>query len=188
MTSEDKKTDLIEQIVEIELDMFLRVKTAEPSACQERPETFTAMRQMTHSVLSTETLESYLEDVQKAEADGRNLLTEKYARMANQIPPLKETPVIGDIATIEGDWMAELAEKYPHVFRGGATAAGFKIYLSSELETYSDKTLDLYFRDISKAKQEGVNLAEVRYNKLFQQAGQGSIAEMEERAKAKSGE
>lgn len=181
-TPRNNKSDLMKQIVEIELDMFERVKTAEPSLCQERTETFKVMREITYSVLSAETLESYLDDLQKAKAEGRNLLTEKYARIGNQIPPLKVNPIINDIVQPESRWMSELSQKYPHIFRGGN--AGFERYFSCELETYSDRTLELYFGDVSRAEREGRNLAEERYNNLFQQIGYGSIAEAEEKAKA----
>ena len=173
--------ELVNNIIEIELDMFQRVRTAEPSLCKDQPETFKAMRGMTHSVLSTETLESYLDDLQKAKAKGRNLLTEKYARMDNRIPPLKTNPIIDNIVKLESCWMRELSEKYPHSFKGGS--GSFQVYLSSELETYSDETLMLYFEDVSKAQREGRNLAEERYTKLFQQIGYSSIAEVEEKAK-----
>lgn len=131
---------------------------------------------MTHSVLSTETLESYLGDLNKAKVVSRNLLTEKYARMDNKIPPLKTNPTIDNVVKIEERWMKELSEKYPHTFKVGTS---FKAYLSSELETYSDKTLTLYFKDVSKAEKEGRNLAEERYTMLFKQTGYGSIAEVE---------
>jgi len=173
--------ELMDAIIEIELDMFERVRTAEPSLCKDRPETFKAMRGMTHSVLSAETLESYLEDLHKAKAEGRNLLTEKYARIDDRIPPLKTNPIIDDIVKIEDRWMKGLSEKYPHAFKGGP---GFKVYLSSELETYSDKTLELYFEDVSKAEKEGRNLAEERYTILFQQIGYSSIAEAERKSGA----
>lgn len=86
------REELLKSIIEIELDMFERVRTAEPSLCKDKPETFKTMRRMTHYSLSTETLESYLEDLHKAEAMGKNLLTEKFARMDNKIPPLKSNP------------------------------------------------------------------------------------------------
>lgn len=181
MTKEKESREAsLNSIIEIELDMFQRVRTADPSLCKDRPETFKVMRRMTHSVLSTETLESYPEDLHKAKAEGRNLLTEKYARMDNKIPPLKTNPAIGDIVEIEAHWMAELLEKYPRIFKGGAS---FKTYLSSELETYSDKTLELYFEHVSKAKKEGRNLTEERYTMLFQQIGYSSIAEAEKKAR-----
>ena len=174
---------VVNHIIEIELDMFQRVRTAEPSLCKDRPETFKTMRAMTHSVLSTETLESYLEDLHMAKAEGRNLLAEKYARMDDRIPPLKTNPIIDDIVKIEYRWMKELSDKYPHTFKvkGGLES---KVYLPSELETYSDKTLELYFGDVSKAETEGRNLAEERYTMLFQQIGYSSIAEVESKARA----
>lgn len=172
--------ELLERIIEIELDMFERVRTDEPSACKDSPEGLKTMRRMTHSVLSTDTMESYLGDLQEAKAAGRNLLTEKYARMDNKIPPLKANPGIGKIVEIEGRWMKELSEKYPYTFKGGE---GFRIYLSSELETYSDKTLELYLKDTSKADAEGRNLAEDRYTMLFQQMGYNSIDDVESKAR-----
>lgn len=171
-----KRKELLDNIIEFEFDMFERVRTSEPSLCQEQPETFRAMRGMTHSVLSTKTLQSYFEDLQKAKAEGRNLLTEKYARMDNRIPPLKTNPIIDDIVEIEARWMEELSRKYPHTFKLGP---GFKIYLSSELETYSDQTLKLYFGDVSRAEKKGGNLTEERYAKLTKQMGYGSIDELE---------
>jgi hypothetical protein len=135
------------------------------------------MRRMTHSVLSTETLESYLGDLQRANAEGRNLLTEKYARMDNRIPPLKSNRSIDDIVKLEARWMKELSQKYPRSFKGGS--AGFTVYLSSELETYSDETLKLYVSDVSGAEKEGRNLAEERYTWLSRQLGYDSIDDME---------
>jgi len=166
----------LKSIIEIELDMFERVRSAEPSLCKDKPETFKTMRKLTHSVLSTETLESYLGDLHKAKAVSRNLLTEKYARMDNKIPPLKTNPTIDNVVKIEERWMKELSEKHPHTFKVGTS---FKVYLSSELETYSDKTLALYLKDVSKAEEEGRNLAGERYTMLFKQMGYGSIAEVE---------
>lgn len=173
--------EILKGIIEIEYDMFQQIKTAEPSECQDQTKTFRLMREMTHSVLSTPTLESYLEDLQKAKTKDRNLLTEKYARMDNLIPPLKTNPLINDIVEIEVRWIKELSEKYPLTFKGKSLAP--KMYLFSELETYSDRTLELYFRDVSKAKKEGENLAEKRYTMLFNKTGYGSIAEAEKKAK-----
>ena len=176
-----ERKELLDGIIEIELDMFKRVRTAEPSLCQERPETFKAMRWMTHSVLSTETLESYLGDLQKAETEGKNLLTEKYARMQNIIPLIKTNPIIEDITKVEVSWMKELSKKYPHTF---GAQSGFELYLHSELETYSDETLKFYFDDVSEAQKEGRNLVEERYTVLFQEIGYGSIAEVEGKTKS----
>jgi hypothetical protein len=71
----------------------------------------------------------------------------------------------------------ELSQKYPRNFMGGS--GSFELDLSSELETYSDETLKLYFSDISRAEKEGRNIAEERYTKLSQQIGYSSINDME---------
>ena len=173
----EKSGELLNKIIEIELRMFEQVRTSEPSLCKDRPETFIAMRGMTHSVLSTKTLQSYLEDLRRARVEGRNLLTEKYARMDNRIPPLKDNPLINDIVELESGWMRELSQKYPRSFRSGS--GSFELYLSNELETYSDDTLQLYFADVSRAEKEGRNFAEERYTKLSRQIGYSSINEME---------
>ena len=180
---QDDRSALIDRILAIELDMFEQVRTEEPSLCQECPGVFRTMRGTSHSVLSTETMASYLKDLQEASAEGRNLMTEKYARMDERIPTLKLSQTIDDIVEIESRWMKELSRKYPNSFRGGE---GFRRYLSCELETYSDRTLELYRRDVFAADKEGSNLAEEAYIKLFQQLGYGSIAEVEERARAEN--
>ncbi len=178
-TEEDIHKKLLDRIIEIELDMFMRVRTSEPSACQERPETFRIMREMNHFFYSNEMLQSYLEDLESALASGRNLLTEKYARMDDLIPPLKSNPLITEIVKIEKEWMNDLQTRYPLTFKNPVERFGN--YLSSELETYSDRSLELLFRDLIKAKEDGVNLAEERYSHLFKRIGYGSISEVEEK-------
>jgi hypothetical protein len=170
--------------LEIEIEMFQKVKAREPSLCKERPDTFKAMRQMAHSVLSPEALRSYLWDLEKAKNRGRNLMTEKYSCMDNKILPIKKRSVIGSIVELENKWMKKLSEKYPTTIRG---SSDFGRYLGCELETYSDKTLNLYFRDISQAKKERRNLIEEAYNRLFQQLGYKSIAEAEQSARDQAG-
>ena len=162
--SKQNREALIEEIIAIELDMFRRVRTAEPSDCQQNEKTFKAMRQMTHSVLSLDTLKSYLTDLKNAIEEGRNLCTEKYARMDNLIPPLKHNPIISRIIDIESSMMRAFCENYPHMF--GNHIYNFGNYLRSELETYSDITLSLYLKDVIKAQEQKRNLAGERYRDL----------------------
>lgn len=171
---EDKKRDeILNEILDRELKMFLDVKSLEPSSCQEHPMAFRKMRYITHCVLSTDTLASYLEDLRKAEQQGRNLFTEKYARMDDLIPPLNSNPLIQKIVEIEFEWMKQLAERYPRLFQKPRDFT----YLACELETYSDRTLELYYRDVCKAQEEGRNLAEERYTVLFKDLGYSSLEE-----------
>ncbi|HXZ95401.1 MAG TPA: DUF4125 family protein [Dehalococcoidia bacterium] len=177
--------ELLRDIVAIELRMFLTVQTADTTKCQEQPDTFKLMRRAGFHVLSAETLESYLQDLQEALEEDRNLVTLKYARIDELIPSLNDNPSIGKIVDIEERWFKELEQKYPLTFRNRAEfAAG--TYLRSELETYSDRTLELYLRDLTRALNEGKNLTAERYTYLFKQLGYNSIDDMEhERKKAK---
>ena len=176
MKNSKKKAHLIDKIVAIELRMFQKVRTIKPSLCQERPDTFKLMREMGHSVLSLETLSSYLKDLEKAKRRDRNLVTEKYARMSNTIPPLKQSSVLNDIMVIESLWMKQLEQKYPSILNRNSNY--FERYLSRELETYSNETLDLYLNDIVKAKAAKRNLAEERYLYLFKKLGYSSLHEV----------
>lgn len=170
----EQRDSLLDRIIAMELDMFQTVREEQPSLCKDMPETFKVMRRMTHCVLSNETLESYLKDLSQAAANRRNLMTEKYARMDNLIPCLNANPVIDRIVQVEHRGREELANKYPQMFRTQSAQALF-VYLRSELETYSDQTLELYFKDISDAVKEGRNLVEERYTFLFRILGYSSI-------------
>lgn len=52
-----------------------------------------------------------------SEKDGRNVMTEKYALIGDQIPTLQDNPQIERIVDIEEKWMNELAFKYPHAVK-----------------------------------------------------------------------
>jgi hypothetical protein len=176
--------ELLHEIISIELRMFMTVQTSEPTTCQEQPEAFKLTRKAGFYVLSNKTLESYLNDLQDAVEENRNLVELKYARIDNLIPPLNNNPLIDKIVDSEGSWLRELEEKYPSTFRDRADFAS-GVYLRSELETYSDQTLELYFKDVSNALREGRNLTAERYTFLFKQIGYNSIDDMEkERQKA----
>jgi hypothetical protein len=178
MASEQRpRDDVLGRVVDLELGMFEAVREEQPSLCKAMPKIFRVMRRMTHSVLSAETLRSYLRDLEQAAADGRNLMTGKYARMDNLIPCLNHNPIIDRIVRIEAGWQDELSDKYPQLFRAQSMQA-FERYLQSDLETYSDRTLQLYFRDVSEGAEKNRNLAEERYAFLARMLGHDSIAAM----------
>ncbi|MBK9374518.1 MAG: DUF4125 family protein [Holophagales bacterium] len=172
-----ERDTLVEEIVEREWDMMKAVVSDGRSLCQERPGTFRAMREMSHSVLSRDTLASYLGDLRNAFAEGRNLVTEKYARMEEKISPVSECPLIPRIVAIELEWMRELCADFPATFQ--ASMAYFARYEACELETYSDSTLTLLYRDVLAARESGRNLVRERYENLFRRLGKGTIAEVE---------
>jgi len=175
--TEDRCNELMDQIIRLEWDMFSRVRTLEPAECQERSGTFRVMRRMHHSVMPEAVLESYLDDLRQANIRGRNLMTEKYARMQKLMPPLSANPLIPQIVEIEAEWMRELVERYPSTFE--SAIVNFVTYASCELETYSDRTLFLYHDMVVEARRQDRNLAEERYSYLFRKMGYDSIAERE---------
>ena len=177
VNQKSQRDNLLDRIIGMELDMFQAVREEKPSLCKDMPETFKVMRRMTHCVVSNETLESYLTDLSQAAANRRNLMTEKYARMDNLIPCLNANPVIDRVVQVEHRWREELANKYSRMFRTQSGQA-LDVYLHSELETYSDQTLELYFKDISDAVEERRNLVAERYTFLFRILGYSSIDDL----------
>jgi|AntAceMinimDraft_18_1070375.scaffolds.fasta_scaffold115212_2 hypothetical protein len=183
-----KKQELIQEIIDRELDMFLNVPAREPASCQENPGAFRFYRGVSFSVWSEAALESYRDDLIRADAKGLNLLTLKYARMENIISPLSENPLIDQIVEIEIAWTKELAVKYPNLrSRGrpidedGPRGTSIKTYLRGELETYSDNTLALYYQNQIQFLERKENLAEKVLLATVIGAGYGSLQEAEDR-------
>jgi hypothetical protein len=162
MQSTDKKKAIFE-IIEVELKMFKAVNNRGGSeSCQNQPNAFRFMRFMTHAVQTVEYLESYLNDLNNAVADGRNLMTEKYALMEGLIPPLSTDPRIDKIVRIECAWQEEMDQKFPEMVQEGSNDS-FWLYLRSELQTLSPETLELYHRNLTRALEEDRNLVIERY-------------------------
>lgn len=182
--SDAEKKEILDKIVKIEEKMFVEVKSAEPIDCQSMLKTFQAMRSMSFAPLSGATLHSYWEDLMFAVNEGRNLVMEKYARMDNLIPVINENPLIGKIVALESEWMKALNERYPHAIQYDN---GFARYAHSELETYSDQTLELYYADLVKAQRAKINLVEARYLYLYSRMGFKSLEEVEEKAENRVG-
>ena len=180
----DDRAALLAEIIERELVMFLATPNeGGPASCQQRPDSFRLMRRMAHEPLSRATLTSYLEDLRHAEAEGRNVMIEKYARMDNRLPPLKDGPLLDAIADAEAAFMREASARYPHVIISDGSAA-FKNYLRCELETLSPATLELYAQDLERARGEGRNTAMERYSCLARLLGKGSLEDFEKAAQA----
>jgi hypothetical protein len=189
-----EKDKFIENILQIELEMFLNVRSRYPVSCQENPDAFRFHRGAQFSVWSEETLRSYLDDLIKANEQDHNLMTLKYARMENLIPALKTNPIIDEIVHMEVDAQREMLLRYPHVLGQGRPLeddstgmTSFKAYLRGELETYSDRTLELLHRDIQEARDRGENWVQQLYTNLFRKLGYNSLDEVEELAREKNG-
>jgi hypothetical protein len=49
--------------------------------------------------------------------------------------------------------------------------SNFSVYLRSELETYSDKTIRLYYEHVKEAQKKGKNIAMLALQKLVKKGG-----------------
>lgn len=188
-----EKEKLIEEILKLELDMFLNVRSRYPASCQENPDGFRFHRRTQFSVWSEETLRSYLDDLLKAKEQGHNLMTLKYARMENLIPALNVNPLIDVIVQMQLEAQREMVSRYPNILGQGRPleddspgATSFKTYLRGELETYSDRTIRLLQRDIQHIKDRGENWAQQLYSNLARNLGYKSLDELEEAMRKKA--
>ena len=76
------KLNKVERIIELEWNMFQKVENIGGRAsCQEDFETFYIMRRSQYENWTDEMLDVWTNYVLDCEAEGRNLLSEKYARM-----------------------------------------------------------------------------------------------------------
>ena len=166
---------VLAEIVARELAMFLATSNeGGVSVCQTRPETFRAMRKMAHSAHDDALLQSYLADLRQAEADGRNFMVEKYARMDDRLPPLSTSPLLDQIADAEEAFLHEAQRRYPNVIKSNGQGM-FRRYLRCELETLSLHTLELYAALVGRAQQQGRNLVVERHDYLMRLLGKGGI-------------
>jgi hypothetical protein len=170
--------ELIAAILDCEWEMFQRVKSAYPVLCQQAPVTFRQIRASIFELWTEEMLATYLSDLHQAKAAGRNLLAEKYARMDNLIPGTNCNPFIERIVAIDSEWQEEVKNEYPNLYRVACRGMeptndgrNFSVYLRCELETYGEKTVELYYRQISEALANGENLTLKMLERLVVKGG-----------------
>jgi len=199
------KQDLIDTIIASEWEMFHDINNINGKAsCQNDPTTFKIMRQSQAISWSVPALESYLDDLINAKQDGRNLLTEKYARMMkitspleyerieHLLPPLDQSivPIIDEIVEMMITWEIEFAQRYPTVTRrlrpvssvdDQSFVTSLDTYIRGELETYSSKTLDLYHKHLCQQKSINVNVVEVILEYTVQQYGYSSLQDADQK-------
>jgi hypothetical protein len=185
---DEEKKSRIEDILNIELRMFLSVSSHEKASCQDHPEEFKRNRRAQFSTWSTATLSSYFNDLLLAEKDGKNLMTFKYGRMGDLIPCINEDPLIDMIVGVQLVWQKEMFEKYPNVMGGARTLessgdtpvhTSFATYLRGELETYSHETLRLLYEDVKGYRKNNGNMNHALYAHLVKSYGYRSLEEAE---------
>jgi len=191
-----EKTDIIENILDFELKMFLSVKSRHKASCQEHPDSFRINRKAQFLAWSEKTLNCYLKDLQEADRKGVNMMTQKYARMENLIPKLKDNPLMESIIEIQYKWQNQMFDKYPNLMGGARSLSStddtsfgtsFETYMRGELETYSDETLASLHKDLLDKVQEGENMTEELYSHLVLASGYSSLEDAEAIAKKNRG-
>jgi len=193
------KESLIKRIVEAEWRQFQEVQNIDgPTDCQQDRGTFEMMRTGQAISWSVPVLESYLEDLESAWAEGRNLIIEKYAIMMAATaphtyaelahPPHRNPPyvatLIDEAVAIVLTWEEQLYAAYPNILERGrplySSADGpgvtsFETYLRGELATYSLRTLKLYLTHIHQQKASNINGARITLVYMVSQYGYDSL-------------
>ena len=202
MSPEIKNT--IENIINTEWEMFQKVDNIGGRAsCQDDFETFFIMRASQYGSWSEEMVECYAKFVEKCQRSGRNLLTEKYARMmefthpgyyrkniAPALPPVPEANkvLIDKIVKAMIGWETEFAARYPKISGAGrpvtseGDASGFtsiETYARGELATYSADLLRLYSDYVDLLTAEGRSLSLLNQQIMVKLYGYDTIEEAE---------
>lgn len=175
--------EMIDSIVDIEWEMFSTVNNQGGRAqCQSRPDTFGRMRRSQLFAWTPEILESYLIDLKRAKILKRNLCTEKYAYMMAftvpeeyekikaMLPAISEKKLrqIQEIVKINILWEQNVDEKYAKIRAHGRPLTknmdtpdfcSVETYMTGELKTYSEKTIQLLHDYTVQCQKEGRNLA-----------------------------
>jgi hypothetical protein len=204
-----QKNELIMDIIDREWEMFQNVNNlGGRAACQDDFATFFVNRMSQAESWSEPVLKSYLNDLEAAKQNGRNLLSEKYARMmastspeyynqiAHLLPPLDDDAIriVDNIIGMVLEWERELADQYPHVIQKGRpllssqdtqNATSVETYLRGELLTYSLKTLKLYYENTMKQKSENSNGSKIILEAMIKQYGYTSLEQANQAMKPK---
>ncbi|MBQ6583171.1 MAG: DUF4125 family protein [Mogibacterium sp.] len=196
--------ELVKKIVETEWELFDQVNggSGQRASCQDDAKTFYIMRSSQAMAWTEELQESYYRDLQEAKRTGRNLLTEKYARMMESTDPVSFARIrdrlpavdegtlskIEEIVQVHLRWKIETFRKYPRLTAHGRSFytsddtkynTSFETYLRGELRTYSANTIDLYYRMVKEADAAGENLEQKCLLETVRQYGYESLEQAE---------
>lgn len=196
-------TKIINQILNIEWIMFTNVQNEGGRAsCQEDRKTFEIMRKSQFQAWDQAALESYLQDLERSKLQGYNLMTEKYARMMkytaptayakfeDQLPPISQEKegLVNQIMELHKNWTQELIHQYPNVMKKGRTArtadeqggyASVETYLEGELQTYSERTLEHYLKNLEEKNNQGLNPVKMTMENTIKNYGYESLEDAE---------
>lgn len=196
--------DLVEEVIRHEWDQFQRTENeGGRAACQGNWPMFHQMRASQFMTWPEDLLRSYLDDLDEANRVGRNLVTEKYARMMAStapdeyreriepfIPRLSDERVARQerVIAVQVAWARDFRGRYPKLgaaMRVLTTAedtpedTSFETYLRGELGTYSDRTMALYEAMVEDLQAAGRNLTEQTVANTVRLGGFADLTEAE---------
>ena len=196
--------DLVEEVIRREWDQFQRTENEGGRAsCQGNWPMFHQMRASQFMTWPEDLLRSYLDDLDEANRVGRNLVTEKYARMMAStapdeyreriepfIPRLSDERVARQerVIAVQVAWARDFRGRYPKLgaaMRVLTTAedtpedTSFETYLRGELGTYSDRTMALYEAMVEDLQAAGHNLTEQTVANTVRLGGFADLEEAE---------
>lgn len=200
----EERQRLIAAIIDLEWGQFQRTTNqGGRAACQGNRPMFEQMRFSQFAPWPPELLTSYHTDLADAGREGRNLVTEKYARMmastdpetyARELAPYLPGLAADRTAQQEGiiaqqvEWARAFMHHWPKLgaaMRVLTTAqdtpeqTSFETYLRGELSTYSPRTLALYGRFVDGLARAGRNLTEETVGVTVRLAGFGGLDDAE---------
>ncbi|WP_422119181.1 DUF4125 family protein [Gardnerella sp. DNF00354] len=203
-TQNPKTQNLAEEITKLEWQQFQLTQNEGGRAnCQEDWQTFHIMRMSQFLTWPLDLQESYKKDLERADSNGRNLITEKYARMMEStapeifertikpyIKPISEPRKSAQeqIILTQVEWAADFRERYPHLglaMRVLKTSedteenTSFETYLRGELSTYSDDTFAKYQRFVNNLRAENLNLTQMIITNTVHMYGYDSLESAE---------
>ena len=196
--------DLAEEVIRREWDQFQHTENEGGRAsCQGNWPMFHQMRASQFMTWPEDLLRSYLDDLDEANRVGRNLVTEKYARMMAStapdeyreriepfIPRLSDERVARQerVIAVQVAWARDFRGRYPKLgaaMRVLTTAedtpedTSFETYLRGELGTYSDRTMALYEAMVEDLQAAGRNLTEQTVANTVRLGGFADLEEAE---------
>lgn len=99
----------LDEILAREWEMFQQVNNIGGRAsCQDDKKAFEITRASQFDTYSDKILESYLDDLKQAEKSGRNILTEKYARMMATTHPIEYEELQDILPEIDSETAAQI--------------------------------------------------------------------------------
>ena len=203
-TQNPKTQNLAEEITKLEWQQFQLTQNEGGRAnCQEDWQTFHIMRMSQFLTWPLNLQESYKKDLERADSNGRNLITEKYARMMEStapeifertikpyIKPILE-PRKSDqehIILTQVKWADDFRNRYTHLglamrvlktSEDTAENTSFETYLRGELSTYSDDTFAKYQRFVNNLRAENLNLTQMIITNTVRMYGYDSLESAE---------